>query len=500
MAIPKDSQGKLLTRDKAIGALLDYFQKSDPGEAKKALNEAFDTGKGDTRKINNLLIQNGGGDYQRQQIQNAINTISPFEKDPKAAIDAELKNIRMQDYSGLSDSDLENTQKQLQFFAGLGPVAANRTVGVNTAIGGPNNGEETPASYDDVINGRKSQFVSLLSPYAGNEGATDIANRIAQGQINNAQDLKTYLSSRSNQQGSGSGGFGTDWRDFTLVGRNLPGDNGGSSENPIDKIIRLAGNDENFRTLQGRDISGLGGNFNGADLGTDLNAIEGLISSRGKQASSQKQIDDLVASLPQELARNRGDLFNTLGQQGQQYFGDVLAPQIVQGLNARGLLNSGDLESELARGAGDVQGSYESALMDQQAQDDAFFQNAAYQQTFQKEIQSGTDLSSQVQYSRGQAMQNQQQSFQGIQANLNRQYQSLLQQRQNQASLNNQRAQYDQQQAQAAQQSQNSLLNSLGQSVGAVGGAVVGNYLGGPLGGAIGSQAGQSIGGGVTSR
>lgn len=227
------------------------------------------------------------------------------------------------------------------------------------------------------------------------------------------------------------------------------------------------------------------------DYSADIKRLNEMVGLRTNRAQAQADVDQLVSSLPGELARGREELFGSLLQPTAQYFEDVVAPEVQQGLNARGLLYSGDLESELNRAGGELQGSLESAYLDQQAADDAFFRDAAYQQTFMKEIQAGNDVTAQVANQRQQATQAQQMSFQRTQAQLARQFQSVLQQKQ-------QNRQYEAQQAQYRMQQNANKANPwqmVGQAVGTIGGAIIGNAVAPGIGGYIGAGAGGQFGG-----
>lgn len=253
---------------------------------------------------------------------------------------------------------------------------------------------------------------------------------------------------------------------------------------------------------------GEGGYFLGKpDYSPDIKRVGDIIGTRQKKAANQKIADDFIASLPQELARGRSDFANSELGYGSQYYNESLAPSIVQNLNARGMVFSGDLESELNRGAYDVQSSIQNEVQSAQAQDDAFFQNAAYQNTFQKEIAAGNDVNQLAQNQRGMAMENQQQTFLRSQANLSQQYQSMIFQRENQRNMAIQQQQLARQRDMQQDQNRAGMFSGLGQSAGTIGGALIGNVLlpgiggviGAGLGGQFGQQGGQSLGG-VTSR
>lgn len=234
---------------------------------------------------------------------------------------------------------------------------------------------------------------------------------------------------------------------------------------------------------------------NGApDYSNQINEAQGVLTDRGNRANSQAQIDQLNSSLPEELARGRNQLFGAQANDASRFFSEQLAPTVMGNLNSRGILYSGDLESELNRAAGDVQSTLESSQADQISADDMFFRNAAYQQTFQREIQAGQDLSGQVGNARNQALNNQDLNFQRTQADLGRQYSSLISQRQNeQASMAQQAAAKRQKDLQDSQ-NQAGLISGIGSSVGAIGGAAIG----GPPGAVIGGTTGGVIAGGAS--
>lgn len=489
MRIPLDASGRLMTPELVINSLANYFGGTD--EAKSAVKRAFDSGKANIRELRNLN-RGATNDYAIQEVQNAIDNLMPFWKDPGAAIQAELKDIRSKDYASLNDGELADVQKRLNVINDIGQMPAyQQAVGTSTKVGpdgiAPNS--DSPLMRQQALADRKTNFVYQIARYLGSPGANDLADRIQKGEINTPEEYKNFLAAHQ------------------IVSANSSSNGGGHNDDTFQNLLRFA-TPETIRTLQGKDYSGSGAGYGGGDYSGDLKAIGDIISLRGRQTEAQSQADSLVSSLPQELARGRNEFYNAAVGQGQQYFNESLAPSIMQSLNARGILNSGDLESELSRGAGDIQGSIQSSIMNQQAADDAFFMNAAYQQTFQKEIQAGQDLSSQVQNSRGQAMQNQQFGFQRIQGDLSRQYQDMIMNREQQRQMTLMRQNFDQQQRLANKQNQANEYGQIGQTVGSIGGAVLGAYFGGPpgavvgsgIGGQAGAQFGQSKVPGVTSR
>lgn len=215
-----------------------------------------------------------------------------------------------------------------------------------------------------------------------------------------------------------------------------------------------------------------------ADYSTDIKRINDLLSARGLKRQREEELSQFESGLESEFARGREEFLRGEEEYGRNVFQNVLAPQIAENLNIRGLLYSGDLASELARSASGIQSGTEAAFLKQQEEDDLFFQNAAYNTTFRKEIEAGRDISSALSQERETQRANRQISFQRTQNDLRRRYQEESYQRdlERQSRLQEQRLRLERDVGE--KQRRNELVGNIGSTLGQIGGTIIGSRIG----------------------
>lgn len=231
------------------------------------------------------------------------------------------------------------------------------------------------------------------------------------------------------------------------------------------------------------------------DTSKDVNDATTLLEQRATQGAEEAKVQDFMNTLPAELARTREGFLNQQTQQAGEQFREVVAPDVAQMLNVKGLLNSGDLPSELNRSASALFSPIQQAEQDLMEQDDLFFQNAGYQTALRKEIQAGQDVTSSIQANRAQTTQNQNLNFQRTQADLQRAFNENQAQRASDRAYSSYQRQLQSQQDLQSRQNKTNTVSSIGGAVGSIGGAIIGSSFG-PVGTVIGSNLGNQIGGG----
>lgn len=228
-----------------------------------------------------------------------------------------------------------------------------------------------------------------------------------------------------------------------------------------------------------------------------------VLSGRSLKRENEQAIDNYQASLPDELARTRGELVNTLQGEATRTFNDFSKPSIQQNLNARGLLYSGDLASEFAREASSLQAPIENLQTQLIDEDYAFYKDIAHQTALRREIEASNNVADSLAFQKGKSRLRQQQDFDSAQATLARTYNENLARRQGEQALTAQNEQL--RQKQEAEKRKKRLENNAnayrlgGQIVGAVGGAILagpgaGTYAGYQAGGVAADAATTGLG------
>jgi hypothetical protein len=174
------------------------------------------------------------------------------------------------------------------------------------------------------------------------------------------------------------------------------------------------------------DINGQLPNY---DYSSQISNVESILSEMKDKGASQTELDNFIGSLPVELSRGRDAYLAGEVDSGTQMYQEQLSPTIKQNLATRGMLRSGDLSNELARGAGEVAGALQDTALNLQSEDEKFFTDMAYKETFRKEIEAGNDISSNLNYERSNATQTQSNNFTSAQADLTQKYNEMIQRR-----------------------------------------------------------------------
>lgn len=230
------------------------------------------------------------------------------------------------------------------------------------------------------------------------------------------------------------------------------------------------------------------------DVSGDIKRLQGAVGLREKKASANAAQQDYLNQLPSELAKGTNAYLQGQQERGAQYLEEQLAPEIAQSSNVRGLLYSGDLASELSRGAYDIQGQNEAERAQLESQDRDFYTSAAYNFTLNKALKSGEDVNLETTRSREESRQGQEYRFQAGQANKERQLQEKLLAQQQQRALFSQRDALKRQQDALNSKDKAANLAGIGQSIGGIGGSIIGAIYGGGAGAAVGGAAGSSAG------
>ena len=217
------------------------------------------------------------------------------------------------------------------------------------------------------------------------------------------------------------------------------------------------------------DISGM--------VDPELLSAIGQIQKAGEvEEGRQGDITELEASLPSELARGREEFATGLREQGSEEFNRI-TPEIMQQLNVRGALQSGDLATEFARGAGNIQAGVEEEIGGLTYEDEMFITNAAYQNTLRKELSAVEDLGKAISGKRTSTLEDQETRFQNAQAELTRKFNESAEQRRVATQLSAQEQALKREKEQSEKASKMQLIGDIGSTVGTIAGAGIGSSI-----------------------
>ena len=293
--------------------------------------------------------------------------------------------------------------------------------------------------------------------------------------------------------------------DFVVTNRRLPDvgelrdilKNSGIKENP--DVLLGPGPLRNFLTNQDNSnfvAQNLGGNKK--DYRLDIKRINDLLASRGRTREEEQALDSFLEQGPQTLSDLTGEFVEGERKRGIETLNDLIIPEVRQGLNVRGLLDSGDLSSEVLRAAGEVLSPIEQLEFEMRAADEDFFKDAAYQATLKKTIQGQEDLGAFLDSQRSLARNEQENRFQSGQQAIRDNASLAYFQRQNQRQLDAQESRLRRDEELSKRASRSSLYKGIGTGVGTLAGLGVAAASGGtltPLAAGIGMGVGGTVGG-----
>lgn len=236
------------------------------------------------------------------------------------------------------------------------------------------------------------------------------------------------------------------------------------------------------------------------DLKLDIytKPVEDIVKTTFDARTQEAGIAQFQAGLPSELAPAREKFIGTLEEEAKRTFGEQVAPDILANLNIRGLLDSGDLPSELARGAASVFEPIQRAALELREADDNFFANVGYESVLRGELTAGKSLQQAQAFTRAKATGEQETEFQLAQAGIRSQFNIAMGQRRQQQQLSSYERQLKLQQQQQAQAQSRAQSGAFGRAFGGIAGAAAGSAFGPAglsVGYGLGSNVGESFGG-----
>lgn len=151
----------------------------------------------------------------------------------------------------------------------------------------------------------------------------------------------------------------------------------------------------------------------------DIKIAQGLLSTKGAKREKDQTIEDYLSGLQGQLA---GSTEQFLKSEEERAYGELerQVPLVLQNLNARGMLFSGEVEDALTTRALSLGSSLEAIQADLEAEDSQFYYDAAYRNALKKELQSVDDYKSAISTQRGRVLTERSQKFRSTQEELDR--------------------------------------------------------------------------------
>lgn len=213
------------------------------------------------------------------------------------------------------------------------------------------------------------------------------------------------------------------------------------------------------------------------DVSANVKSINDILSGRQTKAKGEADIQSLINNLPAELQSNTDQFITEEQARADTDFQTNLAPEVMADLNARGILQSGSLEANLAQSYANSQSSVEAEQAAQEQSDLNFWQNAGYQAQLEKSLQAGQDVTDQIAYDREQALTAQKQNFSANQNSLNKSLAQDLFNKQQQRLLQQQQTELENEQNKQNAANEASLIGGITNAAASVGGAAAGTKL-----------------------
>ncbi len=155
------------------------------------------------------------------------------------------------------------------------------------------------------------------------------------------------------------------------------------------------------------------------DTSLDIKRIGDILAARGEDRRKEGAVQNFLAETPAELEASRGRFLAEREDSLGKTLTERTTPQVLQELNTRGLADSPDVISEVARRGAAMQGTIEAQLRDLELQDASFFADAAFRIQTAKLNQKEADLRSTIDLERTRTRSDQEKRFKSSQDQLN---------------------------------------------------------------------------------
>lgn len=182
--------------------------------------------------------------------------------------------------------------------------------------------------------------------------------------------------------------------------------------------------DEKLRNTTSSSLTG--GNFDQItpEINQRMSDLQSVLNQKTAKRTQDEGVTSYLNDLPNQQNKIISDYESSLQTSQGNFFNDEITPSILQNLNARGIINSGDLTSSLAQAGGRLQQGIQNTIAPLRAQFATDTQNKTYENLLRGALEQGQSLNSAIDFTRNMFTQNQQNLFTANQADLNRQNQS----------------------------------------------------------------------------
>ena len=156
------------------------------------------------------------------------------------------------------------------------------------------------------------------------------------------------------------------------------------------------------------------------DVSKDVTRLQDLISTKQAAEAKRGEIESFVSGLPEELRSSREEFIS--GEE-ERAFSELerQVPLVLQDLNVRGMLQSGERMDALTTKALSLGASLEEIQADLEAEDNQFYFDAAYKNAIRDELDKAESYRSAIGAERGRITTERERKFRSAEAELDRQ-------------------------------------------------------------------------------
>lgn|SRR3990167_8299710 len=129
------------------------------------------------------------------------------------------------------------------------------------------------------------------------------------------------------------------------------------------------------------------------EVSSDISRLQERIGTLKTQAERDAAINDYLAQLPENLRQSREQFLSGEEQRAMSAL-ERQVPAVLQDLNIRGMLQSGEVEDELTTRALNLESSLEDMQTELEAEDNQFYYDAAFQNSLRNELSKVEDYRS----------------------------------------------------------------------------------------------------------
>lgn len=204
----------------------------------------------------------------------------------------------------------------------------------------------------------------------------------------------------------------------------------------------------------------------GQDVAADVKRIQSIISGREYVDKESAKVAELERTIPGMLDTQRNRLFGDLRGSAKNYLEHDYSPRVIQELSRRGLDESGEVGAAIGDKASELFGDIERKQMDQETEEVNFWADQAYKNTFDRLIEARTEVATQVQSTRTQALDTSSKNFARNQEDITSRFNMDLFKAENERALQSYQKQVSNKQSQVRSQKEAQAVSDVASAVG----------------------------------